>query len=169
MDEFGSEHHRHAEPVATRESRSAWSDWSRDEWAFRIVTAVAVVESLVLIVDGRLAFGSPGSSTGTIVVDSQPAAAEVRIDGNVAGTTPLSVTAEKDHGPSKSVTSRCRGSGRSRSRAAKPASSLVQFVTPPATGADAASEIRITSEPAQALGLDRRRRSAVDTAGRCRS
>ena len=150
MDEFGSEEHHQAVPVAPRENWSAWSDWSRDEWAFRIVTAVAVVESLVLIAMGVSLSGVLGPSTGTIVVDSQPAAAEVRIDGNVAGTTPLSVTADEG---SRSVEVRHEQMSRQwtiQVARGETSQSFVQFVTPPPPVAEAAS-VRITSEPAQAL------------------
>lgn len=151
MDEFGSEDHRHTEPVASRESSSAWSDWSRDEWAFRIVTALAVVESLALIVMGVSLSGVLGPSTGTIVVDSQPAAAEVRIDGNVAGTTPLSVTAEAG---SRAVEVRHQQMSRQwtiQVARGETSRGFVQFATPPTPVADAASDMSITSEPAQAL------------------
>jgi hypothetical protein len=149
MDEFGSED-RQADPVAARENWSAWSDWSRDEWAFRIVTVVAAVESLVLIAVGVVLSGVLGPSTGTIVVDSRPGAAEVRIDGNVAGTTPLSVTAEEG---SRSVEVRHEQTSRQwtiQVARGETSRSFVQFVTPPASVAAAAS-VRITSEPAQAL------------------
>ena len=150
MDEFGSEEHHQAEQVAGRENRSAWSDWSRDEWAFRIVTAVAMVESLVLFAMGVVLSGVMSPSTGTIVVDSQPAAAEVRIDGNVAGTTPLTVTVEEG---SRSVEVRHEQLSRQwtlQVARGETSQSFVQFVTPPAPVAEAAS-VRITSEPAQAL------------------
>src|SRR5688572_8980402 len=150
MDEFGSEDRRQADPFTSRDSVSAWNDWSRDEWAFRIVTAVAMVESLVLIAMGVLLSGVLGPSTGTIVVDSQPAAAEVRIDGNVAGTTPLSVTVEEG---SRSVEVRHQQMSRqwtTQVARGETRQSFVQFVTPPAPSAEAAS-VRITSEPAQAL------------------
>ena len=150
MDEFGSEEHHQADPVATRESWSAWSDWSRDEWAFRIVTAVAMVESLALIAMGVLLSGVLGPSTGTIVVDSQPAGAEVRIDGHVAGTTPLSVTVEEG---SRSVEVRHEQMSRHwtiQVARGETNQGFVQFVTRPAPVAEASS-VRITSEPAQAL------------------
>jgi hypothetical protein len=150
MDEFGSEERHHAEPIPTREGWSAWSDWSRDEWAFRIVTAVAMVESLVLIAIGVSLSGVLSPSTGTIVVDSQPAAAEVRIDGNVAGTTPLTLTVEEG---SRSVEVRHQQMSRHwtiQIARGETSQSFVQFVTPPAPVAEAAS-VRITSEPAQAL------------------
>ena len=143
MDEFGSEDHR-AEPFAGRDSLSAWNDWSRDEWAFRIVTAVAVVETLVLIAMGVSASGVLRPSTGTIVVDSQPANAEVRIDGAIAGTTPLSIDAEQG---SRSIEVRYQQTNRLWTihvARGETSHTFVQFVTPPEPLAEASSGISIT-------------------------
>ncbi len=149
IDEFGSEDHR-AEPFAARDGLSAWNDWSRDEWAFRIVTAVAVVETLVLIAMGVSASGVLRPSTGTIVVESQPADAEVRIDGAIAGTTPLSIDAEEG---SRSVEVRYQQTNRLwkiQVARGETSHSFVQFAGPPETVAEASSGITISSEPTAA-------------------
>ena len=127
-----------------------WNDWARDEWAFRIVTTIAVLEAVILIVAGISLSGIFRASTGTILVDSVPAAAEVRIDGSVAGVTPLSITAEagrrtievrhQQHTQTITLTV-VRG---------ETSHGLVQFAAPPQSRADASAEIRITSEPAAA-------------------
>ena len=97
MDEFKSEEPLPAETAAERDSQQERHDRSRDEWAFRIVTAIAIVEAAILIVAGISLSGVFGIPTGTLIVDSVPAAAEVRIDGVLAGITPLSVSAETGH------------------------------------------------------------------------
>lgn len=147
MDEFGSEDVRDEEPAAFRDGkRSAWSDWSRDEWAFRIVTAVAVVEAVILIAAWISLSGVFGPGTGTIVVDSEPAAAEVRLDGTIAGITPLTVTAAEGR---RSVEVRHQQTARTLTLdvvRGQTTHSHLEFVTatPPSPQA---SEIRITSEP----------------------
>ena len=150
MDEFGSEHPCSAEPPAARHERSAWNDWSRDEWAFRIVTTIAVVEAIILIVAGISLSGTLGASTGTITVDSVPAAAEVRLDGEVVGVTPLSITAEEgrraievrhQQHTQRITVNVVRGDT---------THNLVEFVAPPQSSAEVSSEILITSEPSVA-------------------
>ena len=150
IDEFSSEQSNPAAAAHVRGEASVWSDWARDEWAFRIVTTIAVLEAVVLIVAGVSLSGIVRAPTGTILVDSVPPAAEVRIDGSVAGVTPLSFTAEagrrtievrhQQHTQTITVTV-MRG---------ETSHGLVQFASPPQSRADASAEIQITSEPAAA-------------------
>lgn len=148
MDEFGSEHQRYPEP-GFRDPMSAWGDWSRDEWAFRIVTTVAVVEAVILIVAGIFLSGLFGGSTGTIIVDSQPAAAEVRLDGEVAGVTPLTISATEGQ---RALEVRHQRNARTimvNVVRGETTHSIVEFL-PPQASAEEPTEIRITSEPAAA-------------------
>ena len=149
MDEFGSEHQRYAEP-AFRDTTSAWGDWSRDEWAFRIVTTVAVAEAIILIVAGLSLSGLFGGSTGTIIVDSQPAAAEVRLDGEVAGVTPLTISATEGQ---RAVEVRHQRSARTimvNVVRGETTHSVVEFLAPPQPSPEEPTELRITSEPTAA-------------------
>ena len=150
IDEFSSEQPNPAAAAHVRGEASVWNDWARDEWAVRIVTTIAVLEAVILIVAGVSLSGIFRASTGTILVDSVPAAAEVRIDGSVAGVTPLSFTAEagrrtievrhQQHTQTITVTV-VRG---------ETSHGLVQFAATPQSRADASAEIQITSEPAAA-------------------
>jgi hypothetical protein len=148
MDEFGSEHQRHESP-SYADTPSAWSDWSRDEWAFRIVTGVAIAEALILIIAGVSLSGILSANTGTIIVESQPAAAEVRLDGNIAGTTPLTLTAAEGR---RSLEIRHQQGVRTMTidvTRGETTRSLVEFV-PIAPPAEAPPEVRVTSEPPSA-------------------
>ena len=149
MDEFGSEDQRLAEPPRLS-TASAWSDWSRDEWAFRIMTAVAAIEGVILLIAGLSVSGVLAPSTGTIVVDSQPPSAEVRIDGIIAGTTPLSITAQEGR---RTLEIRDRQLARTLTIdvvGGQTTHSVIEFVTPPPPTAATPPEIRITSQPSSA-------------------
>ena len=150
IDEFSSEQPYPAAAVPVRGEASVWNDWARDEWAFRIVTTIAVLEAVILIAAGISLSGILRTATGTILVDSVPAAAEVRVDGSVAGLTPLSITAEagrrtievrhQQHTQTLTLTV-VRG---------ETSHGLVQFAAPAQSRVDASAEIQITSEPAAA-------------------
>lgn len=149
MDEFGSELLRHSQP-APKSGSTVWSDWSRDEWTLRIVTAVAIVETVILIVAGVSLLGVFRSATGTIVIESRPASAEVRLDGAVAGTTPLTVDATAGR---RSIEVRHGKTARTMTVdvvAGETTRSLVEFLTPPPPSVDATAEVRVTSEPVAA-------------------
>jgi hypothetical protein len=148
MDEFGSEDQRH-DSGPYGDTLSAWNDWSRDEWAFRIVTGVAIAEALLLIITGISLSGVFAADTGTIIVESQPAAAEVRLDGNVAGITPLTLTAAEGR---RSLEVRHQQMARTMTidvARGETTRSLVEFVSIERP-AEAAPEVRITSEPPSA-------------------
>lgn len=157
MDEFGSEHPHAAGPaavvdgsVAAIETPSASTNRTRDERAFHIVTAIAIVEAVVLIVAGVSLSGLLGTSSGMIVVDSVPAAAEVRIDGEVAGVTPLSITAAAGR---HAIEVRHQGNAQAMTvpvARGQTTHSLVEFPASSNSSTAAVSEIRITSEPAAA-------------------
>jgi hypothetical protein len=80
MDEFGSEHPQTAGPAAAIDEAAAEPSSSRDQRAFRIVTTIALVESVMLVVAGLSLSGILGSPTGTIVVETAPTAAHVSSD-----------------------------------------------------------------------------------------
>jgi hypothetical protein len=112
MDEFGSEHPQAAGPAAAIEEVAAENSSSRDERAFRIVTTVALVESVLLIVAGLSLSGILGSSTGTIVVETASAAAPASSDRVAAVTAP---PVAPDLTPGSHVVSVSGGSQASRS------------------------------------------------------
>ena len=154
MEEFGSELPLPAEPKPVEDESPASNAPSRDESAFHVVLVIAIVEAAMLIVAGFWLSGFFGVATGTIVIDSVPAAAEVLLDGTVAGVTPLSLSlAEGRHvikvrhdDKAQAITVPVRGGETTHS--------LVEFV-PPQSHDDASSEIRISSEPAAAqVSLD---------------
>ena len=95
IDEFGSEQPLLAPPNFAADGPLASLGRERDESAFRIVTAIAIAEAVVLIVAGISLSGVFGTSTGRILVESVPAAAEVRLDGTLEGVTPLSIAVEE--------------------------------------------------------------------------
>jgi hypothetical protein len=86
----------------------------------------------------------------TIVVDSIPAAASVRLDGKVAGVTPVSITV--DHGQ-HAIEVRHGENARAFTVSVargETTTSLVDFVAAPSPRPDESPEIRITSQPTAA-------------------